>query len=186
MSTSTDYVAARAELLARAELPAGSRRSALCALTDQWLSGLFEAGGGEKVDAALVAVGGYGRRELSPGSDLDLLLVHQGDVAGLPDAIWYPVWDAKIKLDHSVRTVSEARRMAANDLKVVLGLLDARTIAGNDQLREKLVSSVLADWRGLASRRLPELRELVDERIARVRYSTPGVGSGVCHGTRVI
>ena len=167
MSTTTDFVAARAELLARAELPAGSRRSALCALTDQWLAGLFEAGGGEKVDAALVAVGGYGRRELSPGSDLDLLLVHNGDVAGLAEAIWYPVWDAKFKLDHSVRTVSEARRVAANDLKVVLGLLDARTVAGNDQLREKLVSSVLADWRGLAARRLPELRELVDERIAR-------------------
>jgi [protein-PII] uridylyltransferase len=167
MRTASDFAAARAELLARAELPPASRRSALSALTDQWLAGLFESGGGEKVDAALVAVGGYGRRELSPGSDLDLLLIHNGDIAGLPEAIWYPVWDAKLKLDHSVRTVSEARRVAASDLKVVLGLLDARTIAGSDQLREQLVASVLADWRGLASRRLPELRELVDERIGR-------------------
>lgn len=167
MSELTDFSAARADLLARTELSPGARRAALCALTDQWLAGLFEAAGGEKVDAALVAVGGYGRRELSPGSDLDLLLIHDGNVGGLPEAIWYPVWDARMKLDHSVRTVSEARRVAADDLKVVLGLLDARTIAGSDALREKLVASVLADWRGLASRRLPELRELVDERIGR-------------------
>lgn len=166
MST-TEFTAARADLLARAELSPAARRSSLSGLTDQWLTGLFESGGGEKIDAALVAVGGYGRRELAPGSDLDLLLLHNGDVAGLPEAIWYPVWDTRIRLDHSVRTVSEARRVAAADLKVVLGLLDARTVAGNDQLREQLVRSVLADWRGLAARRLPELRELVDERIGR-------------------
>lgn len=167
MVAAADYTTARNDLLQRGDLTPSARRAALCALTDQWLGELFEAGGGDKHDAALVAVGGYGRRELAPGSDLDLLLIHVGSAGALAEAIWYPVWDARLRLDHSVRTVSEARRMAARDLKVLLGLLDARTIAGDDGLRAKLVESVLADWRGLAPQRLPQLRELVDERVVR-------------------
>ena len=167
MSSTADFVTARQELLLRPGLTAAGRRSALSGLTDQWLGGMFDAAGGDKVDAALVAVGGYGRLELSPGSDLDLMLICNGDVGGLPEAIWYPVWDSKLKLDHSVRTLSEARRLPASDLKVLLGLLDARTVAGDDELRRRLVESVLADWRGLAAQRLPELRELVDVRIGR-------------------
>ena len=59
---------------------------------------------------ALVAVGGLGRRELPPHGDLDLVLVHDGrpEVAALADALWYPVWDAGLRLDHSVRSVAEA------------------------------------------------------------------------------
>ena len=157
----------RAALLASSHLAGAARRDALTQLTDDWLAGLFEAAGGPKHSAALVAVGGHGRRELAPGSDLDLVLLHSGDVNGLPDAIWYPIWDTRVKLDHSVRTVSQARRMAAEDLKVVLGLLDARTIAGDDSLRRALVDSVLSDWRGFARHRVAELREMVDERIER-------------------
>jgi [protein-PII] uridylyltransferase len=165
--TPAQFAAARADLLARDGLPPAARRLALSGLCDQWLASLFEEAGGDKHEAALIAVGGYGRREVCAGSDLDLVLVHQGDAAALADAIWYPVWDAKLKLDHSVRTVSEARRVAAHDIKVVLGLLDARTVAGDDALRQRLVASVLADWRGLAPGRVVELREMVDERITR-------------------
>ncbi len=167
MSSATQYAAARQELLQRRGLTPEERRSALSGLTDQWLGSLFEASGGAKHSAALVAVGGYGRREMSPGSDLDLLLIHNGGIDGVAEAIWYPVWDAKLKLDHSVRTISEARRLAASDLKVVLGLLDSRTVAGDDELRSRLLESVLADWRALAPSRLSGLRELVDERIDR-------------------
>ena len=54
-----------------------------------------------------MAVGGYGRRELCPGSDLDVALVHRGvkDVKAVAERVWYPVWDAGLGLDHSVRTV---------------------------------------------------------------------------------
>jgi [protein-PII] uridylyltransferase len=166
--TPAEFMAARADLLAREGLPSGARRLALSGLSDQWLAALFEAAGGDQQEAALVAVGGYGRREVSAGSDLDVLLLHHdGESAALADGIWYPIWDARLKLDHSVRTVSEARRVAAQDLRVVLGLLDARTVAGNDALRQRLVVSVLADWRGLAAKRVGQLREMVDERIAR-------------------
>ena len=56
---------------------------------------------------ALVAVGGLGRRECAPHSDLDLVLLHDGvaRVDDLAAAIWYPIWDARLGLDHSVRTL---------------------------------------------------------------------------------
>lgn len=158
------FVSARMELLRRPGPPGPGRRRALVALTDEWLRELFTLAGGNGRAAALVAIGGYGRGELSVGSDLDLLLLHEGQAGDLPDRIWYPVWDSRMKLDHSVRTASEARRLAASDLRVVLGLLDARAVAGDELLVERLVSSVRSDWRGFAPKRMDELRAAVDER----------------------
>jgi [protein-PII] uridylyltransferase len=60
--------------------------------------------------------------------------------------------------------VSEARRLASEDLKVVLGLLDARVVAGEASLAGQLHEAVLSDWRAMAERRLPELHALVRER----------------------
>ncbi|MFD5578669.1 [protein-PII] uridylyltransferase, partial [Streptomyces pseudogriseolus] len=147
------------------------RRSALATLTDAWLADLFTAGAPGARGIALVAVGGYGRAELSPRSDLDLLLLHDGSspetVSGLADRLWYPVWDLGLALDHSVRTPAEARKTAGEDLKVQLGLLDARHIAGDLGLTTALRTTVLADWRNQAPKRLPALRELCEERAAR-------------------
>ncbi|MFG3050796.1 [protein-PII] uridylyltransferase [Kitasatospora sp. NPDC048239] len=162
-----DHTAARAALLA-APGPGGSaRRAALSRLTDEWLAGLL-AEAGHPAGVALVAVGGYGRGELSPRSDLDVLLLHDGPLdPALPERIWYPVWDTGAALDHSVRTLAQARDVAAADLKAQLGLLDARHIAGDPALTAALRSAVLADWRAGAPRRLPELRELGRERAER-------------------
>src|SRR4029079_9020286 len=122
------------------------------------------------IGASLVAVGGYGRGDLAPGSDLDLLLLHPAnapasDVTAVADGLWYPVWDAGLRLDHAVRAPAEARRLAAQDLKVVLGLLDSRTVVGDEALTKQMRDSVLGDWRALAPRRLDELRYIVDERM---------------------
>lgn len=132
---------------------------------DAWLVRLL----GDAPGAALVAVGGYGRRQLSPGSDLDVVLLHDGSrdaaaVGELADSVWYPIWDAKVKLDHSVRTLAEARAVARDDLAVVLGMLTARHVAGDASLTEALRAEVLAEWRRQAPRRLPELRALREER----------------------
>ena len=129
---------------------------------DRWLAGLLPAEPG----VALVAVGGFGRRELLPGSDLDLLLLHDGvpGISGIADRIWYPVWDSGVRLDHSVRTPAEARRAAAADLKVALGLLYARPIAGDAGLCARLRERTLVDWRAGARARLAELRALAAER----------------------
>lgn len=163
-----DHTAARAELLDRPGLTGRPRRAALARLTDDWLAALLAAAGAPPAGVALVAVGGYGRGELSPRSDLDVLLLHDGPIAReLPERIWYPVWDAGAKLDHSVRTVAEARAVAAADLKAQLGLLDARHLAGDPALTAALRSAVLTDWRASAPARLPELRDLGRERAER-------------------
>ncbi|MGW5529890.1 [protein-PII] uridylyltransferase [Streptomyces xanthochromogenes] len=168
------YAAARLRLLTEKGRSGPPRRAALSELTDGWLATLFAgaAEGSGVGGAALVAVGGYGRGELSPRSDLDLLLLHDGRadagaLALLADRIWYPVWDLGLALDHSVRTPAQARKTAGEDLKVQLGLLDARHVAGDLALTTALRTTVLADWRNTAPRRLPELDELCRERAQR-------------------
>lgn len=143
------------------------RRRRLAEASDAWLAALYGAADGPARDVALVAVGGYGRRELSAGSDLDVLLLYRDGAASssaipaMADRLWYPIWDAGVRLDHSVRTIVESRRTANSDLRAMLGLLDARTIAGDPEVTAALVSSVLADWRALARTRLSELLESV-------------------------
>ncbi|WP_055586926.1 [protein-PII] uridylyltransferase [Peterkaempfera griseoplana] len=180
----TDYASARQRLLTTDGLTGARRRIALAGLTDRWLAGLLadaaaavrspSAGGGgpAAVGVALVAVGGYGRGELSPRSDLDVLLLHDGTtwgsgVTALAEQLWYPVWDSGAALDHSVRDLTTAREVAAEDLKAQLGLLDARHIAGDPSLTAALRSAVLADWRATAPVRLPELQEMGQERARR-------------------
>lgn len=165
------YAAARLRLLTEGARSGPPRRTALAELTDDWLGGLFTAAAQDLEGVSLVAVGGYGRGELSPRSDLDLLLLHDGSgsgaVAALADRIWYPVWDLGLALDHSVRTPAEARKTAGEDLKVQLGLLDARHLAGDSGLTAGLRTAVLADWRNQAPKRLPELQELCAGRAER-------------------
>ncbi|MFD7918616.1 [protein-PII] uridylyltransferase [Streptomyces sp. NPDC059740] len=168
------YAAARLRLLHDTHRTGTERRAALAALTDDWLAALHAraATATGVTGTTLLAVGGYGRGELSPRSDLDLVLVHDGDtdptaLAALADRLWYPIWDLGLDLDHSVRTPAEARRAAREDLRVQLGLLDARPLAGDRERGEHLRTTAYADWRESALRRLPELRELGTERAAR-------------------
>src|SRR6476619_5079124 len=95
----------------------GADRARRAAETDRWLASLL----GEEAGVALVAVGGYGRRELLPGSDLDVLLLHTGrpDISVLADRIWYPIWDSGTRLDPAVRTPREGREVARGGLRAV-------------------------------------------------------------------
>ncbi|MCU1459621.1 MAG: [protein-PII] uridylyltransferase [Actinomycetia bacterium] len=131
-------------------------------LVDEWLAELI----GDERDLALVAGGSYGRRELAPGSDLDLVLIHGGrkDIRAVADRIWYPIWDSKIALDHSVRTPKEAVAMAEADLKVVSSLLDGRVVAGDLALGDDALSRVREAWTRHGARRLPQMRELATAR----------------------
>jgi [protein-PII] uridylyltransferase len=155
---------------------AANRRSR-AALADEQLRSLWDQATQEldlpAVGAALVAVGGYGRGELSPASDLDLLLLTEDsydDVALTPlaERLWYPLWDAHVSIDHSVRSVSGLRLAAGEDLRVALGTLDMRHIAGDPTLTVATRATVLADWRRSAKRRLPELAKASRERWRRV------------------
>jgi len=142
--------------------------------SDRYLSQLFhnavkthcEADSGKEI--ALAAVGGYGRGELSPGSDLDILILHNGRVSpevlkAVVNEVLYPLWD-KTSVDHSVRTRSETRDSASSDLRVATGLLDIRLIAGNADLVAAVQADSLEYWRKDAKRNLPELEKSLSER----------------------
>jgi [protein-PII] uridylyltransferase len=125
-----------------------------------------EADSGKEI--ALAAVGGYGRGELSPGSDLDILILHNGRVSpevlkAVVNEVLYPLWD-KASVDHSVRTRSETRDSASSDLRVATGLLDIRLIAGNADLVAAVQADSLEYWRKDAKRNLPELEKSLSER----------------------
>lgn len=115
---------------------------------------------------ALLAVGSYGRRELCPWSDLDVVMVHhrRGDHDRVADAIWYPVWDQGIRLDHSVRQPNEVLAMAKRDIRVALGLVDSRHIAGDEGLAAQLIQTAGTQWRQMATSWLAELSALVTKR----------------------
>ena len=166
------FAEARTALLDRTGLTGPVRRRALARLTDGWLSELAAEAGVNVGGVALVAVGGYGRGELSPYSDLDLVLLHSTETPAsyaemLAQRLWYPIWDSGIRLDHSVRSVGGARQLARTDLPVVLGLLDLRHIAGDPDLATTLHRRVLADWRADAKDRLPALLASTRERAER-------------------
>jgi [protein-PII] uridylyltransferase len=142
---------------------------AYAGLVDDWVGALAAAAGiVEGSSVALVAVGGYGRRELCPASDLDLTLVHRSkrDLSSVAERVWYPVWDAGVGLDHSVRTLKQALAITDEDLKVALGLLDARLVAGDRGVFEELSGEVAVRWRKRAQRWLADLADRVDERHA--------------------
>jgi len=157
----------RQELLARPDLQGDAFCSAFSNAADGWLAGLLErATDGQPQGVALVAVGGYGRGELCPYSDLDVVLVHRGrrDIGRVADAVWYPVWDEGIRLDHSVRRPSEVLQVAREDLRAQLGLLDGRVVAGDASVAEPMLEEACAQWRKLAGQWLPVLAAQVDER----------------------
>ena len=133
---------------------------------DGFLRSLFAAGAGGRDGVALVALGGYGRRELSLQSDLDVLLLHDGraDIGPLADAIWYPVWDTGVKLGHGVRTPKEALALAGEDLDSATALLQARHLAGDERLTGALLAKVGELWVTRSKRFLPELADRVRAR----------------------
>ena len=163
------FRAARQALLAQAELGGDALCRALAAAADDWLGGLLAAAsGGDSHGLALVAVGGYGRAELFPFSDLDVVLVHRGrrDVQAVADAVWYPVWDEGIRLDHAVRSPAEVLAVARDDLRAQLGLLDGRLVAGDAAVAAPVLADAAALWQERATRLLPVLAAQVAERHA--------------------
>ncbi len=133
---------------------------------DTLCSAAFEKSGAPVTGVSLVAVGGYGRGELAPYSDLDVVLVHDEsiDLGRSAEDLWYPLWDSGTRLDHSVRSFPEMVQAARGDVKVALGLLDTRHLAGDTSLTARLRTAMLTEWRRDARSRLPELRELVQSR----------------------
>lgn len=156
----TDLTAATRQLLSGGsrQLDAAALRNALLDLHEFWLTTkAAEIGITATSGFSIVATGGLGRGEMLPYSDLDLTLLHDNMPAELvsevAEKLWYPLWDANIRIDHSVRTVPEALNVAGEDIAVGLAMLDARHIAGDADLSALLVGGSRRQWRiGIASR----------------------------------
>ncbi|WP_352244402.1 [protein-PII] uridylyltransferase [Actinoplanes sp. NBRC 103695] len=140
-------------------------RDQRAAALDTWLQDLFPS---HLPGVSLLAVGGLGRRDCAPFSDLDLVLLHDGQagIDRIASGLWYPIWDAKLGLDHSVRTLPEALSVAHDDVKVALGLLDARHIAGDTRLSAELIGAAGDQWRRTAVRLMSQLKDLTQARWA--------------------
>jgi len=143
-----------------------SDRSARTRAADELCADAFTGAACPEIGVALVAVGGYGRGELAPYSDLDIVLVHDPGVepGDWASEVWYPMWDSGANIDHSVRSLTEAAEQASADLRVAMGLLDARHLAGDPNLTLRLRSALLTQWRRDARERLAELHQLVTGR----------------------
>ncbi|WP_018600749.1 [protein-PII] uridylyltransferase [Mycobacterium sp. 155] len=155
----TDLAAATAQLLSGShQLEAAALRNALLDLHEFWLAAkATEIGITADSGFAIVASGGLGRGEMLPYSDLDLMLLHNNMptevISEVAEKLWYPLWDANIRIDHSVRTVPEALQVANDDIAVGLAMLEVRHIAGDADLSSLLVGGARRQWRiGIASR----------------------------------
>jgi [protein-PII] uridylyltransferase len=124
----------------------------------------------------LLALGSYARRELCPGSDIDVMLLHVGanrrntrSPSDEARRLWYPLWDAGFVLGHSVRTVKEALDLADQSLDAITALTEVRVVAGSSELAARLVTNV----RRLAPRRRGRLISQLAA-AARERARRPG------------
>ncbi len=162
----------RAEVIADLSLSGIAACNALSDVTDAWLTEIFNAAtAGEKKrdDIVLIAVGGYGRRELAPHSDLDILLVHKSvkNIGDIASKMWYPIWDAGIKLGHAVRTPKETIQLCSTDLDTATALVTARVIAGNQKLGDELISEASSSWEKNGRQWLVQLHRRIIERYAK-------------------
>ncbi len=151
------------------------RREAIASLTREWLVDIWDqaAAGRSQEGVALAAVGSQARGDAGPLSDLDLVLLHSGrslaadELRELADRIWYPVWDAGVRLDHSVRTVNQCRSVAADDLSAGRRPARPHVHRGDPEVVAAARTVVAHDWRANARRRLPQLVETLHQRHTR-------------------
>lgn len=131
-------------------VPASSLMAGRTAVVDLVLTRLWVNAGAVFDGLALVAVGGYGRGELEPASDIDLAVL-------LPDtpsdsardqalAAWITaLWDLDLQIGHSVRSVADSEREARADVTVVTNLMEARLVTGNAQLLNEMRDAIAVD-----------------------------------------
>ncbi|WP_250657430.1 [protein-PII] uridylyltransferase [Alkalimarinus coralli] len=126
-----------------------------------------------KDNISLIAVGGYGRGELHPHSDIDILILAQAEIGpqyaeAITDFVTL-LWDLKLDIGHSVRTIDECIESASQDITIATNLLESRTIAGNDILRELLSTRAYSDE--VCSDRAYFIAKKEEQRLRHEKYS---------------
>ena len=116
-----------------------------CAAVDQTLTQLWLACDLDETNTALIAVGGYGRGELFPSSDVDVLIL-LGQLDNSVDAqlsvFVSSLWDLGLKIGHSVRSIDECLALAADDITVMTTLLETRLLTGTATIYDMLLSEL--------------------------------------------
>ncbi|MCX7693676.1 MAG: DUF294 nucleotidyltransferase-like domain-containing protein, partial [Tepidimonas taiwanensis] len=143
-----DQLRAEREALIAAYRGGGAVRALLRGLsraTDRLLRRLIDAAG-LPPHMAVIAVGGYGRGELYPHSDVDILLLYEADLSEAETAcverLIGQLWDLGLHVGHSVRTLAQCEQEAARDVTVLTALLEARLIVGPRPLFRRFVAAV--------------------------------------------
>ena len=171
------------DLLADSSLSGSQFSAAYCERLDTWITEIAE-----RLEipegAALVAVGGYGRCDLAPKSDLDILLVHRSgvDISDFADKIWYPIWDSGLKLGHRVDTLEGMLNLAATDFDTATALLSVRRIVGDEQLAFDLAFAGAEQWRANAAENAVTLSEQVEVRHGEYGEVAFGLGPDLKNG----
>ncbi len=111
-------------------------------VVDMMLGGLWTHVGLDKEKLTLLAVGGYGRGELHPHSDIDLLLLYQNELEqqtiGKIEQFISALWDLKLDIGHSVRTIDDTLEKSTHDITLATSLLETRWLEGNRTLYNRL------------------------------------------------
>ncbi len=152
----------------RAGASGGTVVRALSDLMDRLIVDVARRAGApaEPADWALVALGGYGRRELCPHSDVDLMILHEPaarePVEALAPPVFKTLWDLRLHLGHSVRTIADCVEVGRRDLATATSLLEARPLFGEaaivERLERRLGSEVVRGGEGFVGRLVDEMR----------------------------
>jgi len=117
-------------------------------LVDAFITATWEEAGLDDTHASLIAVGGYGRSELFPHSDIDILVLLADDapaaVAVQVEALISRLWDAGLQLGHSTRTTEECLSLAARDLSIMTSVLEGRVLTGSNALWQAVITPLMS------------------------------------------
>ena len=162
-------LAERERLLADSSLFGRAWCEAWTAAIDAWLVELYDNTFAGRAGVCLLVVGGTGRREVAPRSDIDVMVVHRGSAkeieAGLAD-LWYPIWDTGLHLGYAVRDANQKWSVSADHLDTATTMLGGRWIAGDRALADDVLQAAHRAWHADAATWLSLLR---DRNIARHR-----------------
>ncbi len=164
-------------------------------MMDHLIGSLFESASKDYVNrypsmnarCGVIALGGYGREELNPQSDIDLLFVHIWKVTPFVEAVaekvLYALWDSGLQVGHAIRSIAESVRLGNKDMKVKTGMIDARFLSGDLQLYKDLKGAVQGQFSGISGDRF--IRKKIEENLLRheryggsVYLSEPDVKEG--------
>ncbi|MFQ5900494.1 MAG: nucleotidyltransferase domain-containing protein, partial [Thermodesulfobacteriota bacterium] len=152
LSTVKEYVRDHENILRKRHLQGASGKDIVIGYTllmDELIKALykkFEQKYHPSKDCALVAMGGYGRGELNPRSDIDLMFLYRSRVTPfvkrISEKILYILWDTGLDVGSGVRSCKECMGLAADDLKTRTSLLDSRFLVGNRNIDDDFSNDV--------------------------------------------